>query len=87
MNKGCYGSSVGIIIAQFKECDKGHILKSFFRSYREIKFYMKRKSMIYAFTNTALYSLPSRYLLSQVRTEKNDEFNLSKRRQEEDRRN
>ena len=28
MNKGCYGSSVGIIIAQFKDCDKGHIFKS-----------------------------------------------------------
>ena len=28
MNKGCYGSSVGKIIAQFKDCDKGHIFKS-----------------------------------------------------------
>ncbi len=42
MNKGCYGSSVGIIIAQFKDCDKGHIFKSL-SGLREIKFYMKRK--------------------------------------------
>ncbi len=40
MNKGCYGSSVGIIIAQFKDCEKGHIFKSL-SGPREIKFYMK----------------------------------------------
>ncbi len=28
MNKGCYGSLVGIIIAQFKDCDNRQIFKS-----------------------------------------------------------
>ena len=63
MNKGCYGSSVGIIIAQFKDCDKGHIFKSL-SGPKEIKFYMKRKSTMYASTNTVLYSPLRRYLLS-----------------------
>ena len=55
MNKGCYGSSAGIIIAQFKDCGKGIIFKSLSVS-REKKIYMKRKSTMYASTNTVLYS-------------------------------
>ena len=45
---------------------------------------MKRKSMIYAFTNTAFYSPEKAAEKNQGR--KNNEFNLSQRRQEEERR-
>ena len=49
---------------------------------------MKRKSMIYAFTNTAFYSREK--AAEKIRAEnqgrKNNEFNLTQRRQEEERR-
>ena len=52
MNKGNFDNSVGMIISQLP---KGLIFKSA-SGIRQRKFSVKRKSMIYAFTNTAFYS-------------------------------